>query len=303
MANELTEGGLSRHQPKDNLRALCYLLLGFFLFASADTMVKFLTGSMHPIQIVWFRQMGLVLVALVLLARQGPGLLRTAHPYLQITRGSLAAISAIFFVFAVKYVPLADVVAVTFVAPFLVTVLGAIFLREHVSRARWVAVGLGFVGAMIVIRPGLGVFHPAIFLILVASVAFAMRQILSRSLAASDKTVTTLSYTAVASCLLLTIPLLFVWQRPESGQTYVLLAAVALLAATGEILVIRAFQMAEAVVVAPTHYSLMIWATFYGWFVFGQLPDQWTWVGTGVIFATGIYLIRMERASLRFTKL
>ena len=281
--------------PRSNIRGLIYLGIGFFMFASADTIAKYMTGIFHPVQIVWIRQLGLLSVALVLLVMRGPGIFRSAAPILQVLRGSVAVLSAVCFVIAIRYVPLADAVAVSFVAPFLVTVLGALLLREHVSATRWVAIGIGFLGAMIVIRPGLGVFHPAIFLVLAAAVFFALRQVISRRLGAADSTTTTLSYTALISVLILSAPLVFVWQWPETLRIYLLLAAFALLAAMGEIMVIRAFEIAEAVVVAPMHYSLMIWATMYGWLVFGQLPDGWTWLGTAIILATGLYLINRER--------
>ncbi len=282
-----------------NLRGLMLLGAGFFLFALVDAMAKIMTETVHPLQIVWFRQMGLVSVAVLLLATKGLSLLKTRRPVLQIVRGATAVMSAICFVTAIRYVPIADAVAVSFVAPFLVTVLGAVFLGEKVGKHRWSAVVLGFVGALIVIRPGMGVFDPAIFLVLAAVGFFATRQILSRILAASDRTSTTLIYTGLSSFLLLSVPLPFVWENPDGLGTVLFLLAMAALAAAGEILIIRAFEVAEVVVIAPMHYSLMIWATFYGWLIFDQLPDRWTWVGTAIIFATGIYLINRERLAAR----
>ena len=285
-----------------NLRGLGYLACAFFLFSSGDTIAKYLTAHVPPFQIVWARQVGLVLCALVLLARYGPRLMKTAFPRLQVFRGVLAVMSALCFVLAITHVPLADAVAVTFIAPFIVTVLGALLLGEHVSQTRWVAIALGFAGAMIIIRPGMGVFHPSIFFVVLAASFFAMRQVLSRTLAASDNTLTTLCYTALISFALLSLPLPFFWEWPESPEIYLLLAAMTALSSAGEFLVIRAFEIAEAVVVAPMHYSLIIWATMYGWMVFGQLPDVWTWAGTAVIFATGLYLIRHERRVRRLTR-
>ena len=280
---------------QSNVQGLVFLGLAFMLFGAADTLAKLLTTTFHPVQIVWARQAGLVLVAVVLLITRGPGLFRTADPVLQLTRGALAVLSALCFVFAVRYIPLADAVAVTFIAPFMVTVMGAVFLGEHVSRARWVVIVLGFGGSLIIIRPGLGVFHPAIFLVMLAASIFALRQILSRRLAATDNTLTTLTYTAVMSFVLLCFPLPLVWQTPEGGETYLMMAAMGLLAAAAEVMVIRAFQVAEAVVVAPMHYTLIIWATLFGWFVFAQLPDFWTWLGTAIIVLTGLYLVRIDR--------
>ncbi len=129
---------------------------------------------------------------------------------------------------------------------------------------------------------------------LIAATAFALRQILSRVLAASDRTATTVTYTAIASVLLLSTPLPFVWKAPEAGWELALLVGMAVCAALGELLVIRALEIAQAIVLAPVHYSLIIWGTFYGWLVFDQLPDRWTWFGAAIIVATGLYILGRE---------
>lgn len=284
---------------QSNLRGLILLGLGFLLFNSGDILAKILTDTVHPIQIVWTRQLGLAGAALFFVLPRGMAALKTRHPVLQVLRGAIAVTSALCFVLAIRHVPIADAVAVTFVAPFMVTIMGALFLREKVGPHRWGAVAVGFVGAMIVIRPGMGVFHPAIFFVILAAAMFALRQVLSRALAASDLTATTLAYTALTSIALLTIPLLFVWQTPDSPRTILIMVAMAALAGGAETAVIRAFEIAHATAIAPMHYSLMIWATFYGWAVFGTLPDKWTWTGTAIIFVTGLYLINRERLAAK----
>lgn len=278
------------------------MAMGMFLFSGVDTMGKFLTETVHPIQIVWFRQLGLFLGVLVLIGVQGRSVLSTANPKLQIGRGVLAACSATLFIFAVGYVPLADAVAITFVAPFMVTVMGALILREPVGLRRWSAVIVGFLGTLIVIRPGIGVIHPAALLLIVAATAFALRQVLSRILAGTDRTRTTVAYTAIVSWSLLTLPLPFVWETPSSVLVLGLLLAMAVLAALAEILVIMALDAAQAVVVAPVQYSLLIWGTFYGFVVFGQFPDGWTWLGAAIIVATGLYTLNRERLALQAMK-
>lgn len=275
------------------------MALGMFLFSCVDTVAKFLTETLPAIQIVWFRQLGLFAGVVVLIVVQGRVVLASANPALQIGRGALAACSATLFIIGVSYVPLADAVAITFVAPFLVTVMGALILREPVGVRRWTAVIIGFLGTLIVIRPGMGVMHPAAGLLIIAAGAFALRQILSRILAGGDGTKTTVAYTALVSWSLLTLPLPFFWQTPSSPLQIGLLILIALLAAGAEILVIMALDAAQAVVVAPVQYSLLIWGTLYGFLVFGQFPDGWTWVGALIIIATGIYTLHRERLVAR----
>jgi len=265
-----------------------------FLFAAVDTIAKYLTETLHPLQIVWSRQLGLLIGILVILALRGGVILHTRRPGLQIARGVMAVGSASLFVFAIRFVPLADAVAVTFVAPFLVTMIAALVLREAVGIRRWTAVALGFVGVLIVTRPGMGIVHPAVFLVLLAALLFALRQIISRVVARTDRIVTTVAYTALVSSAILTIPLPFVWQSLSTGLELGLLIGMAVLAAIAETLVIKALDVADAVVVAPVHYSLLIWATLYGFLVFGQFPDSWTWIGASIIVATGIYTLHRE---------
>lgn len=283
----------------DSLRGIALMAMGMFLFAAVDATAKVLTDTVHPIQIAWFRQLGLFLGVVILIALRGVAVLSTAHPKLQIARGALAACSATVFIIGVSFVPLADAVAITFVAPFLVTVMGALILREPVGFRRWTAVIVGFIGTLIVIRPGLGVIHPAAGLLILAATAFALRQVLSRVLAGADRTQTTVAYTAIVSWVLLTLPLPFVWQTPAWGLEIALLLAIAVMAAFAETLVIMALDAAQAVVVAPVQYSLLIWGTLYGFVIFGQLPDGWTLVGAMIIVATGLYTLNRERLALR----
>lgn len=277
------------------------MALGMFLFSAVDTGAKFLTEELHPFQIVWTRQLGLLAGAVFLIATHGRTILKTAHPRLQLLRGAVAAGSASLFIFAVSYVALADAVAISFVAPFMVTLMGALILREPVGVRRWAAVILGFIGTLIVLRPGFGVVHPAGALVVLAAFLFAVRQIISRALSDTDRTGTTIVYTALVGSAILTLPLPFVWQTPTQSQIVILLG-IAILAGLAEVAVIKALELAMAVVVAPVQYSLMIWGTFYGWLVFGQLPDGWTWFGAAIIIATGLYTLHRENLAVRRRK-
>ncbi|WP_425073237.1 DMT family transporter [Sagittula sp. S175] len=292
-----------RHVPPprepENLKGLILMSLGFFSFAACDVQAKYLTEYFHAVEVVWFRQIGLFLGVAALIAIKGPGLLRSHLPGIQIARGLCAVVSSICFVVAVSFVPLADAVAVSFMAPFFVTLMSAVFLREPVGPRRWAAVTVGFVGMLIVIRPGLGVINPAILLVVLAASFFALRQVLSRSLSGADPVVTTVAYTSITATLILSVALPMYWQTPESLKLWLVVLGLTSTAALGEVLVIRALDIAQAVVVAPMHYSLIIWSTFYGFVVFGDLPDQWTFLGCAIIVASGLYTLHRERLNAR----
>ena len=280
--------------PQKNFIGIFYFAAGMFLFAAVDTLAKVLTESLHPIQVAWSRQLGLSFGILILLTVKGIVILKTDHFRLQVFRGCLAAASALMFIFAISVVPIADAVAVSFVAPFFVTVLGAFVLGEYVGIRRWTAITIGFIGCLIIIRPGFSSFQPAVFLVVIAALAYAFRQIVSRILSTSDLTITTVAYTGLTASFLLSIPLPLVWRTPVGGNEILLISALATLAALAEISVIKALELTQAVVLAPVHYTLLIWSTGYGWMVFGQFPDKWTWFGSAIIFATGVYVVIRE---------
>ena len=273
------------------------MLAGMFLFATADVLAKFLTQYFHPIQIFWFRQFALLMGVSVMLGLRGPSILRTDRPRLQITRGILVVCSSLLFIFAVRYVPLADAVAASFVAPFFLTILGAILLGEKVGIRRWSAVFIGFIGALIIVRPGTGAIHPAVLLVVAAAGCYATRQVLGRLLADTDKTITTVAYTALTASFIASVALPFFWQWPNDPLQWLALAAIGLFAGVGEVAVIRSLEVAETGAVAPIHYTLIIWGTLYGYLVFDQLPDHWTWMGTAIIVAAGFYTLQRARIS------
>lgn len=280
------------------MRAILLMLLGFLCYSTSDMLSKVLTQSMSPLQVAWLRQLGLLTGVVILLATKGPGLLRSRHPWLQLGRGLTVVVAATTFLTSVAYVPLADATAVTFVAPFLVTALAAVFLGEQIGPKRWIAVCLGFLGTMIIIRPGMNAFHPAIVLSLVSASAFAVRQIISRRLSGTDPLLTTVAYTALTAATVLSLPLPFVWRNPADSAQFLMMVAIALVASCGELSIIRALDLGEAAVLSPLQYTLMIWSTIWGFLVFAQLPDAWTLAGTAVIVASGIYAVYRETRSL-----
>lgn len=265
-----------------------------FMFSAGDTIAKLLTSSFHPVQIIWFRQLGLLIGVLVILGMKGTAILHTRQLGLQLTRGVLVVGSSILFVFAVRYVALVDAVAASFVAPFFLTIAGAVILKEKIGIRRWSAVVIGFIGALIVIRPGMGVIHPAAMLVVIAAALYASRQIIGRLLADTDKTITTIAYTALTASAIISLPLAFYWKTPVSLTQWALLLSMALVASLGEILIIKALEVAEAHVVAPIHYTLIIWGALYGYFVFGHLPDQWTLIGALIIVLAGLYTLQRD---------
>ena len=285
-----------------NMQGIALMALGMFLFCTVDTQAKFLTSTLNPIQIVWLRQLGLLFGVIILLFSRGLIILKTDNLKLQIIRGTIVVVSPVCFVSALMFVPLGDAVAVSFVAPFFVIILASTFLGEKIGVHRWLAVILGFLGTVIIIRPGLGVVHPAVSLVFVAASLFAVRQILSRFLSKSDNTITTIAYTALVGSFWLTFALPFVWKWPTSKNELLLIFSISILAAIAEICVIKALELAEATLLGPVHYTLIIWGVFYGFVFFDQMPDFWTWMGTTLIVLCGLYTVYRERIAINSSR-
>jgi drug/metabolite transporter (DMT)-like permease len=179
------------------------MALAMFCFAIVDTIAKVLTDSFHPLQVVWMRQLGLAAGIIIYFLLKGTRDLKSSKPHLQIFRGIAAALSATLFIFGIAHVAITDAAAITFVAPLFVTILGATILGEAVGIRRWIAVCVGFLGTLVIVRPGFESFHPAHLLVFIAAFLFAVRQIISRYLSDSDKTATTVAYTSLVSfCIL-----------------------------------------------------------------------------------------------------
>lgn len=279
-------------------RGIALMSVAFLLYSLSDLVAKVLTEDFHAVQIGWTRQLGLLSGVVFLLFRRGLAVFHTQRPGLQFTRGIIASTSPVLFTLAVAHISLADAVAVSFVAPFLVVIFGALLLNEHISRKQFFGILGAFIGTLIIVRPGLGVFQFGTIFVLLAATAFALRQVISRMVAGIDRTSTTVAYAGTVSVLVLSFILPFFWKTPETLYHYGLFFLVALTAGFGEFFIIRALDITFAVVLAPLQYTMIIWSIIWGWLVFADLPDGWTLIGTAIIIISGI----LTSGVMRFLK-
>jgi len=220
--------------------------------------------------------------------------LRTHRLWLQLVRSALMLITNVLFFFAVRTLPLADVVAVMFVGPLLVTALSVPLLGERVGPRRWVAVSVGFVGALVIIRPGMGLMQGVALLPLLAALTNAFYTITTRQLRHTDSVVTTLLYTGMVGAVLSTIAVPFVWVSPGVFG-WVLMVLAGVLGAGGHLALIRALGSSPPAALMPLSYLVLIWSAGYGYLIFGDLPDKMTVLGAGIVMASGLYVLHRER--------
>jgi len=285
------EGG----RPGAVLRGALLMCAGVLMFPFLNASVKYL-GAHYPVaQIVWARFTGhLVIMAIVFLPQYGRALVATRRPLVQIGRSLLMLLSNGVFVLAIPFVPLATASAIGFTSPLLVTALSVPLLHESVGWRRWTAVLVGFAGALLVIRPGSGLHGPAV-LLLASSACYALYLIATRWVSFYDSAATGIVFAALFGSLAMSFVLPFVFVAPQSALDAALFLGLGLFGGGGHYLVIRAFQLGPAAVMAPLGYVELVGTTILGYLIFGNFPDLWTWIGAGIIIASGIYIAWRER--------
>jgi len=264
-------------------------------FAAMNTFVKELRVQELPVvEIIWGRYFFHTILVLALFPKRIPTLLSGSDKGLQICRSILVLSATACMFTAVGFMPLADAVAITFIAPLLITALSVPFLGERVGLRRWIAVCVGFAGMLVIIRPGGGLFQPAALLPIGVTVFYAMYQIITRMISHRTDPINSVFYTAIVGGVLMSAIVPFFWQTPTLEQWGMLLAA-GLLGGLGHWAIIIAYQRAEAPLVAPFAYTELVWATMLGLTFFGDFPDLWTLVGAAIIAASGVYILQRER--------
>ncbi len=280
------------------LRGIALAVASTLLFSLSDATSKFLTGSLPVVEIAWIRYLIFVGFALALTVGSGPGRFRVRRPRVQIIRGLGMVTSSLAFIIALHYLPLADATSIGFVSPLLTAMLAVPILGEVVGMHRWVAAIIGFVGVVVVVRPGTSAFHPAALLVLLSSLSWAVASVLTRMVAGVDSSATTLLWSACTGALLLSIALPFDFLLPTPME-FLLLLLLGVVASSGHYLTVLAYRHAAASVLAPFSYSQLIWAVALGFAVFGAIPDGWTLVGAAIIVASGVYTANYERGVRR----
>ena len=278
----------------DYIRGGAFMLAGTLMFSLSDTMAKYVTQSVPAVELATIRYAVFVAMAAAPLLRRRSAAIRSRRPALQILRGVGVAGSALAFILAIGTLPIAEATAINFITPLLITVLAIPILGEVVRPQGWAAVGLGFVGAVVVVRPGVGGFHPAAGLVVVSSLFWCMAMLITRRLVGIDRAGVTLLWTAVSGFVLLLCALPF-FLAPLTLRQAGLCLMVGVVASLGQWCALLAYRSARVTVLAPLSYAQLIWSSVFGYAVFRAIPDGWTLVGAVIIALSGTYVVHLER--------
>lgn len=277
-------------------------LLGLLLMTAAmvilpvmDASAKFMSVALPIVELVWARFFfHTAVLTPIVLARHRPSELWPQRPLLQTIRAMTIVVATASFFAGLRTTPLADMLAVFFVYPFIVTAFAPFVLGDRVGIWRWTATAIGFIGALIIIRPGFAELTPGVGFALLSGCCYSFYSLSTRKLAGSDPPLVTLFYTGAVGLVATSSLLPFVWVWP--GPTHwLLMLAIGLVSAIGHACVIVASERAPAPLLAPLAYIEIVSATLLGYFIFGDLPRPTTWIGMAVIVASGLVIVWRER--------
>ncbi len=285
--------------PADTLsprHGILWMLLAALMSALVEAGGKYLVADYSVAQVVWARYAFHAVLLALYLGPRLPRVAATRQPLLQISRSVLILSSTAFYIAGVRFMPLADASALVICAPVLFTALSVPLLKERVGLRRWMGVAAGFVGALIIIRPGFGMAHPAAVLPFAAAITLALYQIATRKAGRTDSTMTSLFHTAATGAILISLVVPFHWKTPDL-EGWLLMALLGVLGGAAHFALIKALEVASAGTVSPFRYTSLIWAGVLGFVIFGDLPDSWTLTGAAVITVSGLYIFHREQRS------
>jgi len=275
-----------------------WMLLASFLFVSMDTTVKYLVQTYSVPQVAWARYSFHMLFLILFLRGRLPRVMATQRLGIQLFRSLLLLATTGLFFLALRFVPLAEVSAIMFIGPIIVTALSVPLLHEQVGVHRWAGVLVGFAGALVMLHPGAKAMAAASLLPLSAACVYAFYQITTRMLSRTDGPMTTLVYTAVVGTLAASVAAPFYWVAPDMAG-WSLMVLLGLLGGVGHFAVIKAFQSSNAATITPFGYTNLIWATLSGIVFFDEYPEPRILIGAGIIICSGLYIFHRERIQSR----
>jgi drug/metabolite transporter (DMT)-like permease len=286
---------LQSDSARNRLTGIGLISLTYLLFTLLDGSAKWLVGTVPLVVVVWLRFVTHVLFAgAVLFPIRGLALLKTRHLRWHLVRALMfVAMTGINF-WALQYLQLTVTSSIFFTVPILIALAGAL-LGEKLDRGRWSAILVGFVGVLVIVRPGSAEFHPAMLAALVNALLYAAFLLMTRRLAAYDTPETIQYLPALGAAILLTPFALAGWESPQGWLEWSVACLLGVLGGLGHYLLAAAHRYAPASVIAPFLYQQVIYMALFGYVVFGDVPSAWVWLGAAIVIGSGLYLFRRER--------
>jgi drug/metabolite transporter (DMT)-like permease len=286
---------LQLDNPRSRRVGIGLVTLATLCFATLDACAKWLVQSLPVFEVVWLRfATHAVLMSVLLAPVYGVELVRMRSVRLQLLRAAmLGSMTALNF-WALQYLQLAETGAIQFSVPLLIALISAVWLHERLDARRWIAVVAGFAGVLLVIRPGTQGFHPAILLSVINAVLYALFNLLTRRMAATESPAAMQLISAIGATVI-TLPFALAhWRMPGDLLSWTVIVVCGLCGGVGHYLVAKAHRYASAAVLGPFLYQQIVYMSLWGWLVFAQVPDALVIAGAGVVVTSGLYLLWLE---------
>jgi drug/metabolite transporter (DMT)-like permease len=278
------------------LRGIALMFVSTFFFAAMHGSIRYVSAAIHPFEIALFRNVFALVVVLPWFWRYGIAPLRTQRFGLHALRALFNIMAMLSFFYALSITPLSEVTALGFTAPIFAPVLAALVLGEVVRARRWAAIAVGFLGTLIILRPGFETIGLGQLLVLFSSLIWACALLVIKTLGRTDSSATIIAYMALLMIPLSLLPALLVWRWPEPLE-WAWLIAIGVLGGVGQFCMTEALRQADTAVVMPLDFFKLVWVTLIAWLAFAENPDLYTWIGGAVIFASALYIAYRERAA------
>ena len=275
-----------------------YMVLAAALFASMHGTVRLVSFELHPFVVAFFRNLIGFAVLLPLLMRGGAALFMTGRFGMHTVRAAINSASMLMWFTALSMIPLAEATALSLTGPLFVTLGAIVAFGERVRAWRWVALGLGACGALLIIRPGFEAAHLGMLLAVGSAATAGISKLFAKSLTRTDDPTTIAAYLQFLMTPITLVPALFVWQWPTATQL-VALAVIGVLGSLGHLFSVRAYAIADISFAEPIVFTRMVWATLFGFIAFSEVPDIWTWAGALVIVSATTIIAQRERQAKR----
>lgn len=277
----------------DNLKGASILMFAAFNFALMSALIKLVGSHLHVTQILFLRQMGMLILIFPAVMGNFPDALKTRNLPLQLMRLCAALVAMLCGFSAMIHMPLADATAIGFAKSFFVTIFAVLLLKEQVGMHRWSAVVVGFIGVMIMLRPGSESFSIYSIYALVGAAAAGVVMVIIRLLSRVDEPGTILVYQALGVAIIMGLPAWYYWQAPTPGEWW-LIAGIGIVSYLGQKANIYAYKWGEASLMASLDYVRLLYATVFGLWLFGHVPDRFTVLGAVVIACASLYTVHRE---------
>jgi drug/metabolite transporter (DMT)-like permease len=279
-----------------NLRGLMWMLLSGILISGMHGSIRYVSTSIHPFEIAFFRLLFGLLPLLPWLARLGWAPLKTNRFGLLALRGALNVFCMLAFFYSLSIAPLVEVTTLAFSAPIFATIAAMIIYKEKIGLRRWVAIAIGFLGVLVVLRPGFQEISEGQILALSAAVGWSACMVMIKSLGRTETSLTITLYMSLVMAPLALIPALWFWEWPTEDQL-IWLMAIGVLGGAGQMAMAEALKVGDTHVVMPVEFTRLIWISVIAYVVFAELPGLYTWIGGGIIFLATAFIAWRERVA------